>query len=99
VEAEQDFQVFWSTPLLAIHHVLNGVAKRLKREHNDRAWAAWHTAYLTAYAPKKSKEFTKLKSLLHGSDGPSKKHSPEHIEAIVRSWMDGRKRKKPQVKM
>ncbi len=48
----------------------------MKREHNDRAWTVWHTAYLTAYAPQKSRSFTRLKALLW-RDSSSEKQKPD----------------------
>lgn len=42
---------------------MDGEAQRLTREHNSLAWAVWHTASLTAYAPKDGKDFIKLKAL------------------------------------
>lgn len=37
---------FWKiTPRLYLAE-MRGVSARLDREHNERAWAAWHAAYL-----------------------------------------------------
>jgi hypothetical protein len=37
---------FWRlTPRLYVSH-MQGARKRLEREHNERAWLSWHTAYL-----------------------------------------------------
>lgn len=73
MEAGQSYDLFWRLTLREIGIVLDGSANRLRREHNDRAWAVWHTAYLTAYAPEKPRDFTKLKLLLH--DAPVKTRS------------------------
>ncbi|MEP9374995.1 hypothetical protein [Mesorhizobium sp. KR1-2] len=75
VEAGQPYELFWRLTLREINLVLDGVATRLRRDHNNRAWAVWHTAYLTAYAPEKPTNFTKLKSLLH--DAPVKSRSSD----------------------
>lgn len=86
--------MFWRLTLREISVILDGVSNRLKREHNERAWAVWHTAYLTAYAPQKSREFTKLKTLLHGEDKPKRRQTAEEIEAITRSWLSSRNKKR-----
>lgn len=38
--------------------------RRRRHEHDARAWAVWHVARLTAYAPEKAKDFVKLEKLL-----------------------------------
>lgn len=94
MEAGQPYELFWRLTLREIGLVLNGTASRLRREHNDRAWAVWHTAYLTAYAPEKPKNFTKLKALLH--DAPAEK--PASVDwrgefAAFSAWAGARKGK------
>lgn len=46
--------------------VLKGEQQRTIRTHNQNAWLAWHTAFLTAYAPGKSKKFWRLRDLTIG---------------------------------
>lgn len=46
---------------------------RLERQHNENAWLAWHIAFMSAYAPDKSKSFFKLKNLMFGRKAPEKK--------------------------
>ncbi len=61
---------------------------RLRREHNDRAWLAWHTAALTAYAPRRPQRFTKLKDLrAEAAERRRKRQSPEQMEAAIAVWM------------
>jgi hypothetical protein len=55
---------------------------------------AWHTAHLTAYAPQKASKFQKLKTLLLGEDKPKRQQTPEQIEAITRSWLASRHKRK-----
>ena len=38
-------RVWKITPRLA-HHEMRGAEQRLRREHDERAWLAWHAAYL-----------------------------------------------------
>ena len=45
----------------------------MKREHNERAWAVWHTAYLSTYAPEDGRKFTPLSKLRI----PDKKTDPK----------------------
>lgn len=44
--------------------MLDGETDRLKVEHDRAAKFAWQTAYMSAYAPKKPKDFWPLKKLL-----------------------------------
>lgn len=43
---------------------MEGEQQRAIRDHNEMAWAVWHTSFFTAYAPQKSKKFWPLKGLL-----------------------------------
>jgi broad specificity phosphatase PhoE len=43
--------------------VLKAAGLRRDYELNLAAWLAWHTAYLTVYAPQKSDKFPKLDKL------------------------------------
>jgi hypothetical protein len=55
---------------------------------------AWHTAYMTAYAPQKSRQFWKLKELLGDHDKPTgRRMTPEEIQAVTRGWLASRHRK------
>lgn len=60
--------------------------RRLRREHNDRAWLAWHTAYLTAYPPRKPREFTKLDKLLWKEQ--PKSQSIAEMRDVARRWIE-----------
>lgn len=45
---------FWKiTPRLYLHE-MKGAAARLDREYQDRAWLAWHAAYLPSFKRKPS---------------------------------------------
>jgi len=72
---------------------MQAASDRRIRDHNDLAWHAWHVASLTAYAPKKGRDFTKLESLLH-QEQPNKQHrqTAEQQLAIAKSWMASRRR-------
>jgi len=46
ISAGFDPDLFWAlTPRLYVTH-MQGARMRFEREHNERAWVAWHTAYL-----------------------------------------------------
>lgn len=49
----------------------------------------WHAAALT-----RMKKLPKLKSLLMGDNRPKRKQTPQELEAITRSWLASRHRKK-----
>nr|BDD46021.1 hypothetical protein 9 [Pseudomonadaceae bacterium]BDD46438.1 hypothetical protein 8 [bacterium] len=62
--------------------ILDGATSRLKREHNDRAWAVWHTEALA-----RQKKLPKLKDLTFGA--PKKEKRRQTVEeqiAIAHRW-------------
>lgn len=80
--------MFWRLTLREIGVILDAAANRLKREHNERAWLAWHIEALA-----RQKKLPKLKTLLHGDDRPKRVQTPQELEAITRSWLASRHRK------
>ena len=60
--------------------MLEGNAKRLRHEHNQRAWMAWHTA--TIPMARKVPRLAELMIL----DRP-KKQSIDQMRAIAKSWV------------
>lgn len=69
--------------------ILEGATNRLKREHNDRAWLAWHIEALA-----RQKKLPKLKELLHSEKPSGRKMTPEQLESVTRSWLaSARKRR------
>jgi len=69
------------------------VTNRIKRERDEYLSLAWHTAYLTAYAPEKSSKFTKLEKLIGPSQPTGRRMTPEQIEAVTRGWLGSRRKK------
>lgn len=68
--------------------MIHGVAARQRAEHDGRAWLAWHTAALTAYAPRNPRRFTKLKKLRAPAAEPRRRRqSPAEIEAALRAML------------
>lgn len=55
--------------------------KIAEREHNNRAWLAWHIGFLSRVNPKK---FPKLEKLLYRARGGKKRQTPEEMLAIVK---------------
>lgn len=66
--------------------MLDGNAERLKREHNQRAWTAWHTANMTGV-----KKMPRLQTLLI-RDQP-KPQSIDQMRAVAQSWAAAFKKK------
>lgn len=67
---------FWKiTPRLYFLE-MRGAAARLDREHNERAWAVWHTAYLPL-----AKRSVKLADMLVGVKPPQPKSWEEQLSA------------------
>ena len=56
---------------------MRGRSTYLKREHNDRAWLAWHIAYLP-----RAKKPVKLKAL----QSPEQKRDPVPWKAQLAAW-------------
>ncbi|RVK61942.1 hypothetical protein CN162_01475 [Sinorhizobium meliloti] len=82
VEAGQDPSLFWRLTLREIRVVLDGVAIRLRREHNDRAWLAWHIEALA-----RQKKMPRLKELARASTAkPRRRQSIEEQIAIAQAW-------------
>jgi hypothetical protein len=77
--------------LYEVSLVITGVTNARKRERDEYLFLAWHTAYLTAYAPEKSSKFIKLEKLLGEPPSPTGRHmTPEQIESVVRGWLGSR---------
>ena len=86
--------MFWELTLYEVSLIIEGVSNNWKREHDELLFHAWHTAYLTAYAPQKPSKFVKLEKLIGAANRPrGRRMTPEEIEAVTRSWLAGRKRK------
>lgn len=87
MEAGQSPAHFWALTLRELQAVLDGAAAALRRQHNERAWLAWHTARLTAYAPQKARDFQKIETLMHGArPAPRRRQTPEEQIAIAHRW-------------
>ncbi|MHA6641350.1 hypothetical protein [Mesorhizobium sp. A623] len=62
--------------------ILDGVSNRLKREHNDRAWAVWHIEALA-----RQKKLPKLKTLMYGAERKqTRRQTVEEQVAIAHAW-------------
>lgn len=60
---------------------MDGAARRIRREHNDDAWQAWHIEALA-----RTKKLPKLATLLV-SDGQKKRVLTGHeLKAIAMQW-------------
>ncbi|ODA67675.1 hypothetical protein A7A08_01710 [Methyloligella halotolerans] len=87
MRAGQDPELFWKLTPRETQNILDGYVERLADQYNERAWLAWHTAWLTAYAPQKSTQFVKLKSLLHDAEPRSRPmQSMEEQISVAQMW-------------
>lgn len=79
--------MFWRLVPREIALILDGVSERRIHEHNERAWMAWQTSRLTAYAPPKQRQFPKLDTLTVDRKGKTKRRqtADEQI-AIAQQW-------------
>jgi len=60
--------------------VFEGASQRIEREHQGRAWLAWHTAALP-----RLKTFPKLESLT-GTKRHARRQTVSEMEAIFAAW-------------
>lgn len=74
-------ELFWKITPREMKAHFAGAAKRLAREHDDRAWLAWHTAALPL-----SKKFPELKQLQVRREAPRKTWQEQL--AAVRGWAE-----------
>ncbi|NOV15873.1 hypothetical protein E5S70_07200 [Ensifer adhaerens] len=82
VEAGQDPSHFWRLTLREIGVILDGAVDRMKSQHDERAWLAWHIEALA-----RTKKLPKLKDLTHGaSKGPRRRQTVEEQIAIAEAW-------------
>jgi len=76
---------FWRSTPREVLAFLEGVQLRLEREHQARAWLAWHIAALP-----RAKRLPKLEDLLGKREQAVKRpKSSAEIEALVRRWLGG----------
>ena len=79
VEAGRDPSHFWGLTYREIDEILEGNAARLKHEHNQRAWLAWHIAMM-----ERANKLPRLDELLI-RDKP-KRQSIDQMVAVAKSW-------------
>ncbi len=79
VEAGRDHSHFWGLTYREIDAILEGNAAKLRNEHNQRAWLAWHTATIPM-----AKRPPRLSELLI-RDKP-KPQSIKNMIATARAW-------------
>lgn len=69
--------------------VISGSAARFNREHDDRAWLAWHIEALH-----RTKRLPKLKTLMHNAKPAKRQQSMEEQIAIAMQWTASVNRKR-----
>lgn len=89
MEAGQPYELFWRLTLREIGVILDAESNRLKREHNERAWLAWHIEALA-----RQKKLPKLDTLMLVDKKPPRRQTPQELEAVTRSWLASRHRKR-----
>lgn len=73
-----DENTFWRKTPRQIVRTLQAKGEQFKREHNERAWLAWHIAALP-----RAKKFPKLEDLM--KRGPRKAMTPDQIFDAMRA--------------
>jgi len=81
---------FWDVSPREASAIIKGAAGRLRREHNNRAWLAWHIAGLD-----RTKKLPKLESMLVKDGAAKAPQSWEHQLMIARMWHSRLQGKKP----
>lgn len=74
-----DLDAIWSKTPAQVALIFSGKSAQLTREHNERAWLAWHTAGLPRY-----KTFPALRKLLIRDRTPQ---SADKMQAIAKQWI------------
>lgn len=72
-------ETFWKITPRELKAHLDGASKRLAREHDARAWLAWHTAALP-----RAKKFPKLSDLQ--TKKPARQKTLAEQQAIAMAW-------------
>ena len=81
MESGQDPSQFWRLTPREIDVILGGAVARIRREHNELAWAAWHTGMIG-----RAKKPPRLKDMM--DDGRKRRRqTPQEIKAVVKAWM------------
>jgi hypothetical protein len=70
---------FWESTPREAEARIRGAVMRLEREHDGRAWLAWHTAYLPS-----AKRRPKLKDLM--TKRKPRRQTVEEQIAIAKQW-------------
>lgn len=74
-----DPESFWDQTIRTMSIAMNGKLRAARREHNQRAWLAWHVAAL-----QRAKKLPTLKSML-ARDRP-RPQSWQQQSTIMQSW-------------
>jgi hypothetical protein len=69
---------FWDQTLETLSLCLEGKQAQFEREHNERAWLAWHAAALPL-----QKQFPKLESLMHKQKRQRRELTPDEMWALM----------------
>ena len=79
----QPYELFWELTLAEVSLVLDGETERLRREHNDRAWHAWHVAALG-----RAKKLPRLDTLLAKPQTTPRRQTWEEQMAVMQAWSE-----------
>lgn len=73
-----DPAAFWDHTFETMAICFEGKGLAFEREHNDRAWLAWHSAALS-----RIKDFPKLEKLQHRTPKPKREMTPDEMWALM----------------
>lgn len=76
-----DPALFWRLTYREIAAIMKGAAKRLMREHDDRAWLAWHIEALA-----RTKKLPKLKDMQSDRTKARRRMTPEEMISMAHLW-------------
>lgn len=74
--------MFWRLTLREVQNIMHGHETRLKREHNERVWLAWHIEAL-----QRTKKLPKLKDMMSGASAAPRKQTVDEQVAIAMQWV------------
>ncbi|WP_441280504.1 hypothetical protein [Tardiphaga sp. 862_B3_N1_1] len=77
---------FWRKTPRQTARIFKGKAAQLRREHNERAWLAWHTAVIP-----RQKKIPELKKLLAPDPKARRQQTPDQQWAVFQAMAEASK--------
>ncbi len=86
MECGEPAAAFWDSAGREFRAIVKGAVAGIKRERDLAIAAAWHGAWLTAYAPQKSGDFIRLDRLISDRPAQGRARDWQHSFASWSAW-------------